>query len=50
MSKKPRQNKSRLYYYFWGVATISVVVGQIYVGSGYRAMADSVTNLTDRVK
>ena len=50
MSKKPRQNKSRLYYYFWGVATISVVVGQIYVGTGYRAMADSVTNLTDRVK
>jgi hypothetical protein len=29
---------------------MAVVVGQIYVGSGYRAMADSVTNLTERVK
>ena len=38
---KPRQKKSRTYYYFWGIATISVVVGQIYVGDGFRRMADS---------
>ena len=38
---KPRQKKSRTYYYFWGIATISVVVGQIYVGNGFRRMADS---------
>jgi hypothetical protein len=38
---KPRQKKSRTYYYFWGIATIAVVVGQIYVGNGFRRMADS---------
>lgn len=38
---KPRQKKSRTYYYFWGIATISVVVGQIYVGNGFRRMAES---------
>ena len=38
---KPRQAKSRTYYYFWGIATISVVIGQIYVGNGFRRMADS---------
>ena len=38
---KPRQKKSRTYYYFWGIATISVFVGQIYVGNGFRRMADS---------
>ncbi len=38
---KPRQKKSRTYYYFWGVATLSVVLGQWYVGNGFRRMADS---------
>ncbi len=38
---KPRQKKSRTYYYFWGIATLSVVFGQIYVGNGFRRMADS---------
>ena len=28
--------------YFLGVATISVVAGQIYVGLGYRQMANTV--------
>ena len=36
------QVKSRFYYIFWGVATASVVLGQIYVGTGYRMMAGSV--------
>ena len=35
------QVKSRFYYIFWGVATVSVVLGQIYVGTGYRMMAGS---------
>ena len=38
---KPRQKKSRTYYYFWGVATLSVIVGQFYVGNGFRRMAES---------
>ena len=37
-----RQMKSNLYYIFWGIATVSVVAGQVYVGSGYREMADEV--------
>ena len=43
---KPRQKKSRTYYYFWGIATISVVVGQIYVGSGFRRMAESADGIS----
>ena len=38
---KPRQAKSRTYYYFWGIATLSVVLGQWYVGNGFRRMADT---------
>ena len=37
-----RQMKSNLYYIFWGIATVSVVAGQVYVGSGYREMANEV--------
>ncbi len=39
------QVKSRWYYLFWGAATISVFVGQIYVGSGYREMSRSINTL-----
>lgn len=39
------QVKSRFYYYFWGIATVAVVAGQIYVGSGYRIMARSTIQL-----
>ena len=35
------QEKSRWYYLFWGAATISVFAGQIYVGNGFRRMAES---------
>ena len=35
------QVKSRWYYLFWGAATISVFAGQIYVGNGFRRMADT---------
>ena len=37
-----RQMKSNLYYIFWGIATVSVVAGQVYVGSGYRELAKEV--------
>ena len=30
--------------------TIAVVLGQIYVGLGYRLMAESIFNLTDKFK
>jgi hypothetical protein len=33
------QVKSRFYYIFWGAATVSVVLGQLYVGTGYRLMS-----------
>ena len=39
--KGKNQFKSSAYYMFWGVATIAVVAGQIYVGSGYRRMAET---------
>ena len=35
-----------MYYYFWGVCTVAVVAGQLYVGTGYRVMAESVNLLT----
>ena len=48
MKKKQRhQVKSRFYYVFWGIATVSVVIGQVYVGSGYRMMSDSFNTLID---
>lgn len=46
MKKKQHQVKSRFYYYFWGVCTVAVVAGQLYVGAGYRLMTDSVDYLT----
>ena len=50
MSKRNKiraQMKSRWYYSFWGAATIAVVAGQVYVGSGYRAMARSLDRWLD---
>jgi len=40
-AKTKAQVKSSRYYLFWGAATIAVVAGQIYVGSGYRRMAET---------
>ena len=34
--KQKAQVKSKFYYIFWGLATASVFVGQLYVGSGYK--------------
>ena len=44
--KLKAQVKSRFYYVFWGVATVSVLAGQLYVGTGYRQMAESTDKLT----
>jgi len=46
--KKRHQVKSRFYYLFWGAATVSVFAGQLYVGSGYRALAKGLHRLLDR--
>ena len=45
--KRRNQLKSRFYYYFWGAATIAVVSGQWYVGSGYRQMSRSINKILD---
>ena len=47
--KQRHQVKSRWYYIFWGAATVSVFVGQLYVGSGYRRMAESFDRIVDGI-
>ncbi len=50
MTKRDRvraQVKSRFYYLFWGTATISVVAGQIYLGTSYRDMSRSLDRWFD---
>ena len=42
ITKVRNQFKSSSYYLFWGTATVAVVLGQIYVGTGYRRMSDSL--------
>ena len=41
-NKIKHQVKSNKYYLFWGAATIAVMAGQIYVGTGYRNMSESL--------
>ena len=48
--KVRNQVKSRFYYLFWGIATFSVVAGQVYVGSGYRMFARSINRIFDTVQ
>ena len=48
--KVRNQVKSRFYYLFWGIATFSVVAGQLYVGSGYRGFANSLNRIFDTVE
>ena len=47
--KQKAQVKSKFYYIFWGVATASVVLGQVYVGSGYRQMSRSFNRIMDSI-
>ena len=50
MSQKVKaQVKSRWYYIFWGTATVSVVLGQLYVGTGYRVLHQSMQELLNKV-
>lgn len=48
-TKLKAQVKSRFYYVFWGTATIAVVLGQLYVGTGYRALAGRMNELLQKV-
>ena len=45
--KQRHQVKSRFYYLFWGTATVAVVAGQIYVGTGFRRMAEAIQTVLD---
>ena len=47
MSKLKHQVKSNKYYIFWGAATVAVIIGQVYIGIGYRLMTQSVNDLTE---
>jgi len=47
--KQRNQVKSKFYYIFWGLATASVFVGQMYVGSGYRQMSRSFNRIMDTI-
>ena len=40
---QPKQIKSHWYYVFWSLATIAVVLGQVYVATSYRALANALT-------
>jgi len=48
-TKLKAQVKSRFYYVFWGTATIAVVLGQIYVGTGYRILHSGMRELLLKV-
>ena len=50
VTKARNQVKSKFYYIFWGVATFSVVAGQVYVGSGYRMFARSLNRIFDTIE
>ncbi len=47
--KLKAQVKSRFYYLFWGIATLSVFAGQLYVGTGYRMMSKSFNRIMDAI-
>ena len=45
--KKRHQIKSQWYYIFWGTCTVAVCAGQLFVGSGFRRMAESFDKVLD---
>ena len=49
-AKTKAQIKSYQYYLFWGVCTVAVMAGQIYVGTGYKSMSQSVKDLTEMIE
>ena len=48
--KTKAQIKSSRYYLFWGACTFAVMAGQIYVGTGYKSMSESVKDLTEIIE
>ena len=50
VTKARNQVKSRFYYIFWGAATVSVVLGQLYVGTCYRSFAQSINRVFDTIE
>ena len=38
----PRQIKQRYYYVFWSIATLAVVLGQVYVATSYRLLSEAL--------
>ncbi len=44
---KGRVKKDNRYYTFWGIMTVAVVIGQIYVGLGYREMSTTIIEATN---
>ena len=50
ITKIKNQMKSYQYYLFWGACTVAVMAGQIYVGSGYQSMSQSVKDLTELIE
>ena len=50
MKNLRHQIKSSWYYIFWGIATVSVVAGQVYVGNGYREMAGEIAGINRSIK
>ena len=47
--KQRAQVKSRFYYIFWGLETVSVLAGKLYVGSGYRMYAGALMRIFDTI-
>ena len=47
-TKRKAQMISSSYYLFWGVETVAVVAGQVYVGTGYRSMSKSLDAWFDK--
>ena len=45
--KKRHQVKSQWYYIFWGTCTVAVCAGQVFVGGGFRRMAESFEKVLD---
>ena len=41
-NQQPKQLKQRYYYIFWSIATLAVVLGQIYVASSYNNLAEAL--------
>lgn len=44
-----KQIKSQWYYVFWGIMAAAVCGGQVYVGLGYREMAEATKGADIRV-